>query len=145
MAQAVEYFTIAWLGPQLLVTVAIGTFSGIYIGVIPGLSVTIAVSIPISSSFAWDIRGALCLVVGIFMGGAYGGSRTAILGVILSRLIDETWRRAVISDQESLSLFFVKTVSSPLSLVPFLVVVLIIIGQAPLWTRPRRALGGRTA
>ena len=68
-----------------------------------------------------------------------------ILGVILSRLIDENWRRAIISEQESLSVFFVKMVSSPLSLVLFLAVVLIIIGQTPLWTRLRRALGGRRA
>ena len=69
----------AWVDPQLLLLVAVGTFAGIYIGAIPGLSVTMAVSILISFTFAWEVNDALCLMVGIFMGGVYGGSRTAIL------------------------------------------------------------------
>lgn len=65
--------------PQLLLLVAVGTFAGIYVGAIPGLSVTMAVSILISFTFSWDVYSALALMVGIFMGGVYGGSRTAIL------------------------------------------------------------------
>ncbi len=65
--------------PQLLVLVGVGTFAGIYIGAIPGLSVTMAVSILISFTFAWDVLPAISLMVGIYMGGVYGGSRTAIL------------------------------------------------------------------
>ena len=38
-----------------------------------------AVAILISFTFAWDVYPALCLMVGIYMGGVYGGSRTAIL------------------------------------------------------------------
>ncbi|SDW44118.1 tripartite tricarboxylate transporter permease [Roseicitreum antarcticum] len=65
--------------PQLLLLVGIGTFAGIYIGAIPGLSVTMAVSILISFTFSWDVFPAISLMVGIYMGGVYGGSRTAIL------------------------------------------------------------------
>ena len=65
--------------PQLLLLVGIGTFAGIYIGAIPGLSVTMAVSILISFTFSWDVLPAISLMVGIYMGGVYGGSRTAIL------------------------------------------------------------------
>lgn len=65
--------------PQLLLLVGIGTFAGIYIGAIPGLSVTMAVSILISFTFTWDVYPAISLMVGIYMGGVYGGSRTAIL------------------------------------------------------------------
>jgi putative tricarboxylic transport membrane protein len=79
MNQALEYFSIAWLDPYLMLLVATGTFAGIYIGAIPGLSVTMAVSILISFTFSWDVNEALCLMVGIYMGGVYGGSRTAIL------------------------------------------------------------------
>lgn len=64
---------------DLLALVAIGTFSGIYVGAIPGLSVTMAVSILISFTFSWDVYPALALMIGIYMGGVYGGSRTAIL------------------------------------------------------------------
>ena len=64
---------------DLLALIAIGTFAGIYIGAIPGLSVTMAVSILISFTFSWDVLPALSLMIGIYMGGVYGGSRTAIL------------------------------------------------------------------
>lgn len=64
---------------SLLFLTAIGTFAGIYIGAIPGLSVTMAVSILISFTFSWDVNAALALMVGVFCGGVYGGSRSAIL------------------------------------------------------------------
>lgn len=64
---------------KLLMLIASGTWAGIYIGAIPGLSVTMAVSILISFTFSWDVLPALSLMAGIYMGGVYGGSRTAIL------------------------------------------------------------------
>ncbi|MDP2085362.1 MAG: tripartite tricarboxylate transporter permease [Gemmobacter sp.] len=64
---------------DLLALIAVGTFAGIYVGAIPGLSVTMAVSILISFTFSWDVYPALALMIGIYMGGVYGGSRTAIL------------------------------------------------------------------
>src|SRR5210317_2174819 len=73
------YFTIAWLDPYLMMLVAAGTFAGIYVGAIPGLSVTMTVSILISFTFKWDVNEALALICGIFFGGVYGGGRTAIL------------------------------------------------------------------
>lgn len=74
-----DYFFMGWLDPSLLVWTAIGTFAGIYIGAIPGLSVTMAASILISFTFTWDVNDALALIAGVYMGGVYGGSRTAIL------------------------------------------------------------------
>ena len=65
--------------PELLLLVGVGTFAGVYVGAIPGLSVTMAVSILISFTFSWDVLPAISLMVGIYMGGVYGGSRTAIL------------------------------------------------------------------
>ncbi|MBM6552047.1 tripartite tricarboxylate transporter permease [Marinomonas ostreistagni] len=76
---SLSYFALSWMSPELLALTALGTFLGIYVGAIPGLSVTMAVSILISFTFSWDVNHALCLMVGIFMGGVYGGSRTAIL------------------------------------------------------------------
>ncbi|MCB1993231.1 MAG: tripartite tricarboxylate transporter permease, partial [Geminicoccaceae bacterium] len=79
MEQTALWFLMAWLDPSLLLMVAAGTFAGIYIGAIPGLSVTMAVSILISFTFSWDVYPAISLMIGIYMGGVYGGSRTAIL------------------------------------------------------------------
>lgn len=59
--------------------VAIGVFAGIYIGAIPGLSVTMAASLLISLTFSWDTGSALAVMMGVWMGGVYGGSRGAIL------------------------------------------------------------------
>lgn len=64
---------------KMIGLIAAGTFAGIYIGAIPGLSVTMAVSILISFTFSWDVNNALCLMGGVYCGGVYGGSRSAIL------------------------------------------------------------------
>ena len=77
--EAVNYFLMTWTSPYLLFLTAAGTFAGIYIGAIPGLSVTMAVSILISFTFKWHVNDALALISGIFLGGVYGGSRSAIL------------------------------------------------------------------
>jgi putative tricarboxylic transport membrane protein len=79
MMDALSYLLTSWLQPELLALTAVGTAAGIYIGAIPGLSVTMAVSILISFTFSWEVNHALALMNGIFMGGVYGGSRTAIL------------------------------------------------------------------
>ncbi|TLX53021.1 C4-dicarboxylate ABC transporter permease [Stutzerimonas nosocomialis] len=79
MSETLSYLLMAWTTPDLMLLTALGTFAGIYIGAIPGLSVTMAVSILVSFTFAWDVNDALALIVGIFIGGVYGGSRSAIL------------------------------------------------------------------
>jgi len=78
-AQAFHYFIMSIVSIKLLATVAVGTLAGIYIGAIPGLSVTMAVSILISFTFSWEINPALALMIGIWTGGVYGGSRCAVL------------------------------------------------------------------
>jgi putative tricarboxylic transport membrane protein len=79
MAEVFSYLSLSWFDPWLLFLTGAGTLAGIYVGAIPGLSVTMAVSILISFTFKWDVNDALALIAGIFMGGVYGGSRTAIL------------------------------------------------------------------
>lgn len=79
MMEALGNFGISWLDPWLLMLTAAGTLAGIYVGAIPGLSVTMATSILISFTFKWPVNDALALIAGVFMGGVYGGSRTAIL------------------------------------------------------------------
>jgi putative tricarboxylic transport membrane protein len=65
--------------PLQLVYLALFVFLGIYVGAIPGLSVTMACSLLISFTFAWDPLIALLSMVGVYIGGVYGGSRSAIL------------------------------------------------------------------
>ena len=77
--EALGNFFIAWVDLKLLMFTAVGTLAGVYVGAIPGLSVTMAASILISFTFHWDANEALALIAGVFVGGVYGGSRTAIL------------------------------------------------------------------
>lgn len=62
-----------------IIYVALGVFAGIYVGAIPGLSVTMAASLLISMTYSWDVDNALALMMGVWVGGVYGGSRAAIL------------------------------------------------------------------
>ncbi|TWI58137.1 tripartite tricarboxylate transporter permease [Halalkalibacter nanhaiisediminis] len=70
---------IPFTDPYLIFIIAVGTIAGIIIGAIPGLSVTMAVVLLVSLTFSWDLFPALALMMGVFVGGVYGGSRSAIL------------------------------------------------------------------
>lgn len=74
-----NYLLIPIYQPILILYTAIGCFAGIYIGAIPGLSGTMAVSLLVSFTFGWETYPALALMIGIFVGTVYGGSRSAIL------------------------------------------------------------------
>lgn len=79
MGTSLQYFLMGIVNVKLLLLTAVGTFCGIYIGAIPGLSVTMAVSILISFTFSWEVNPALALMIGVWTGGVYGGSRCAVL------------------------------------------------------------------
>lgn len=74
-----NYMLQALINPELLIFLAVGVFLGIYIGAIPGLSVTMAASLLISFTYSWDVLPAMAAMIGIWIGGVYGGSRSAIL------------------------------------------------------------------
>ena len=77
--EIVQYLLAPILNPLWLLFVAIGVFAGIYIGAIPGLSGTMAVSLLVSFTFGWETHAAIALMVGVYVGAVYGGSRSAIL------------------------------------------------------------------
>ncbi|GAB5512096.1 MAG: tripartite tricarboxylate transporter permease [Hyphomicrobiales bacterium] len=79
MMEAFGFLAISFSDPYLLFLTAVGTLAGIYVGAVPGLSVTMAASILISFTFSWGVNEALALIAGVYVGGVYGGSRTAIL------------------------------------------------------------------
>lgn len=78
-SQALGYALQALTDPTLLFCLAAGVFLGIYVGAIPGLSVTMATSLLISFTYSWATLPALAAMVGVYIGGVYGGSRSAIL------------------------------------------------------------------
>ena len=79
MDSGLLYLLLPFKEPILLALVAAGVFAGIYIGAIPGLSGTMAVSLLVSFTYGWETNSALALMIGIFTGAVYGGSRSAIL------------------------------------------------------------------
>ena len=67
------------LDPRVLAFVALGTLLGVYVGAIPGLSGTMAVSLLVSLTYTWSETSAISLMMGVFVGAVFGGSRPAIL------------------------------------------------------------------
>ncbi len=67
------------LSPSVLMIVFIGVLIGIIVGAIPGLNGAIGISLLLPLTFAMDPQNGLLLLGGIYMGGMYGGSITAIL------------------------------------------------------------------
>ena len=74
-----SYLLIVFENPLLLLLLALGTLLGIYVGAIPGLSGTMAVSLLVSLTFGWDTYASISLMTGVFVGAVFGGSRSAIL------------------------------------------------------------------
>lgn len=70
---------IAIKDPMIFVLAALGVFLGVYVGAIPGLSGAMAVSLLVSLTYGWNIYYALAMMIGVYNGAAYGGSRAAIL------------------------------------------------------------------
>ncbi len=70
----IEVFTF-----KIILLIALGTLSGILVGAIPGLTVTMASAILVSFTYGWPMLEALALIMGIFVGGVYGGCQSAIL------------------------------------------------------------------
>ncbi len=65
--------------PTALLTVFIGTFAGMIVGGMPGLTATMAVALLIPVTFAMEPMHGLVLMGGVYCGAMYGGSIPAIL------------------------------------------------------------------
>jgi len=62
-----------------LALIAVGIVVGVVIGAIPGLNVPLAVAIALPITFKLSPIGGLAMLVGIYKGGTYGGSISAVL------------------------------------------------------------------
>jgi putative tricarboxylic transport membrane protein len=67
------------LQPMTLIMITIGTIGGILMGIIPGLTATLAVALLIPFTFHMEPQVALSLLVVVYVGGISGGCMTAIL------------------------------------------------------------------
>jgi putative tricarboxylic transport membrane protein len=67
------------LDVKVLFLVAIGSAAGVTIGALPGLSVSMATALLVSITFGWSMEYALAMIIGVFCGGVFGGSISAVL------------------------------------------------------------------
>ena len=65
--------------PTMLLLVAGGTLLGIAIGMLPGLTATMGVALLTTLTYRMEQADALIVLVCLYVGAIYGGSRTAIL------------------------------------------------------------------
>lgn len=70
---------IAVFQPVNLVVIFLGVAVGIFMGALPGISVTLAVALVLTFTFGMGPTAALFLLLGTYVGGIYGGSISAIL------------------------------------------------------------------
>ena len=69
----------AAFSPYYLALVLFGTFVGILVGAMPGLSSVMGLTIVLPFTFKIDGIGGIFMLLGVFCGAIYGGSITAIL------------------------------------------------------------------
>lgn len=65
--------------PQIMGLILLGLVIGVVIGAIPGLNVPLAVAITLPITFYLEPVGGIAMLVGIYKGGTYGGSISAVL------------------------------------------------------------------
>ncbi|MBR3587662.1 MAG: tripartite tricarboxylate transporter permease, partial [Oscillospiraceae bacterium] len=68
-----------FLSPQVLLMTLLGATGGVLLGAIPGMTATMGVALLIPFSFGMDLIPSVGLLLGIYCGGMYGGSISAIL------------------------------------------------------------------
>jgi len=70
---------VALATPSALLYVVVGTLAGICIGVLPGLTATMGLALCATLTWQMDRDAALIVLISLYVGAIYGGSRSAIL------------------------------------------------------------------
>ena len=67
---------------EVILLLLLGVVIGVMIGALPGLTTTMGVAIVTPLTYGMNMTAALALIMGVYCGGAYGGSITAIIAKI---------------------------------------------------------------
>ena len=65
--------------PEVLLLMIVGTFGGLVVGALPGLSAFTALAIMLPFTFGMDSITGLCFLVAVYVGGCSGGLISAVL------------------------------------------------------------------
>lgn len=79
LASYIQYIVEIFTDPLLLFNMMWATLLGILVGVLPGLTATLGVAILTTLTFGFPAKTAIAMLVGVYIGAIYGGSRTAIV------------------------------------------------------------------
>lgn len=64
---------------QFILLVFLGAILGLFVGSIPGLSVTMATALLVSITYTWSTEHALATIMGLYVVGVFSGALSAIL------------------------------------------------------------------
>ncbi|MBQ0071234.1 MAG: tripartite tricarboxylate transporter permease, partial [Spirochaetales bacterium] len=64
---------------RFVLLVLLGSVLGLFIGAIPGLSVTMATALLVSITYTWSTTDAMATIMGLYVVGVFSGALSAIL------------------------------------------------------------------
>ena len=64
---------------RFILLVLLGSVLGLFIGAIPGLSVTMATALLVSVTYSWSASDAMATIMGLYVVGVFSGALSAIL------------------------------------------------------------------
>lgn len=64
---------------HFMLMVFLGSVAGLFVGAIPGLSVTMATALLVSITYTWETVDALAMIMGVYVVGVFSGAVSAIL------------------------------------------------------------------
>ncbi len=67
------------LDVRFVLMVLLGSVAGLFVGAIPGLSVSMATALLVSITYTWEHSDALAMIMGVYVVGVFSGAVSAIL------------------------------------------------------------------
>lgn len=64
---------------HFIILVCLGSVAGLFVGSIPGLSVSMATALLVSITYTWETTDALAMIMGVYVVGVFSGAVSAIL------------------------------------------------------------------
>ena len=65
--------------PRFVLLCLAGSVAGLFVGAIPGLSVSMATALLVSITYTWKTSNALAAIMGVYVVGVFSGALSAIL------------------------------------------------------------------
>lgn len=70
---------LSFLDLHFILLVCLGSVAGLFVGSIPGLSVSMATALLVSITYTWETTDALAMIMGVYVVGVFSGAVSAIL------------------------------------------------------------------